>query len=120
MFFSGPSTPTIAAIEQETVNPTNFSIEIENTNENITAYRVQMTGNMTDSVSFSECDGLRTSCTFNRSDQSNTVVIGNLTSGTFYTISFFTWYHEMESLAPQTLTTYTSKIYLLSFYYLIK
>jgi len=109
-FFAGPSTPTIATIKHETVNPTNLSIEIGTTHESITAYRVQLTGNTAEDVSFSACVGLNTSCTFNHSNQSNTVVIGNLMSGTFYTISFFTLYREMESMAPQTLTTYTSKL----------
>jgi len=104
-----PSTPTIATIENEIVTPTSFLIEIGKPQENITDYKVDMTSNTTESVNFSKCEEPSTSCTFKRNDDLNTVEIGNLKPGTYYSISFFTLYGDLESLNPQILSTYTSK-----------
>jgi len=106
LFWIGPSTPIIATIKIET--PSSFSIEIANPQENITDYKVDMTGNTTESVSFSTCEEPSTSCTFKR-NVSNRVEVANLKPGTYYSISFFTLYGNLESLNPQILSTYTSK-----------
>jgi len=67
-----------------------------------------MTGNTTESVSFSKCEEPSTSCTFKR-NVSNRVEVANLKPGTYYSISFFTLYGDLKSLNPQILSTYTSK-----------